>query len=127
MSSSSLEKSYEVPDGQVITNGSKGFHCPEMLFQPSFLGMGTETTFNFIMKYDVDIQKDFYTDMVLSGGTTVYSGISDRMQKVIIALEPNMMKIKIIFPPERKYSVWVRGSVLTSLSTFQQMWVSKQE
>lgn len=106
MSSSSLEKSYEVPDGQVITNGSKGFHCPEMLFQPSFLGMATETTFNFIMKYDVNIQKDFYTDMVLSGGTTVYSGITDRMQKVIIALEPDMMKIKIMSPPECKYSVW---------------------
>lgn len=58
----------------------------------------------------------------------MYSGITDRMQKEIIALEPNMMKIKIIFPPERKYSVWFRGSVLSSLSTFQHMWhVSKQE
>merc|ERR1712223_103164 len=37
------------------------------------------------------------------------------------------MKIKIIAPPERKYSVWIGGSILASLSTFQQMWISKQE
>merc|ERR1711963_714127 len=37
------------------------------------------------------------------------------------------IKIKIIAPPERKYSVWIGGSILASLSTFQQMWISKQE
>jgi actin-related protein len=54
----------------------------------------------------------------------MYPGISDRMQKEITALAPSSMKVKIIAPPERKYSVWIGGS---SLSTFQQMWISKQE
>jgi actin beta/gamma 1 len=36
-------------------------------------------------------------------------------------------QVKIVAPPERKYSVWIGGSILASLSTFQNLWCSKQE
>jgi len=130
-SSSSIEKSYELPDGQICTVGNERFRCPESMFRPSFLGMEVvgihEGSFNAIMKCDIDIRKDLYANTVLSGGTTMYPGIADRMQKEITSLAPSTMKIKIIAPPERKYSVWIGGSILASLSTFQEMWISKQE
>ena len=66
-------------------------------------------------------------NIALSGGSTMFPGIADRMQKEITAIAPNSMKVKIIAPPKRKYSVWIGGSVLASLSTFQSMWISKEE
>lgn len=130
-SNASLEKEYELPDGQIVKVEAERFQCPEALFKPSMLGLEMDgmhiTAFNSIKKTDIDIRKDLYHNIVMSGGSTMFAGIAARIQKEIENLAPASMKIKVIAPPERQYSVWIGGSILSSLSTFQQMWVSKSE
>merc|ERR1711988_342859 len=129
--SSANEKTYQLPDGGIIALGNERFRCPEVLFQPSFIGKEApgihNMVFNSIMKGDVDLRKELYNNIVLSGGTTMYPGMGERMTKELSALAPSTMKIKVVASAERKYSVWMGGSILASLSTFQQMWISKEE
>ncbi|EDL96048.1 rCG36483, partial [Rattus norvegicus] len=79
------------------------------------------------MKHDVDTFKDLYVNKVLSGGTTTYQSIADGLQKEITTLVPRRIRIKIIAPEEGNYLVWIGGSILASLFTFQHMWISMQE
>uniref|UniRef100_M1BVI0 Actin 2 n=1 Tax=Solanum tuberosum TaxID=4113 RepID=M1BVI0_SOLTU len=83
--------------------------------------------YNSIMRCDDDIRKYLFANIVLSGGSTMFPGITERMSKEITELAPSYTKIKVIAPPERKYSSCIRGSVLASLSTFPKMCIVKAE
>merc|ERR1712087_664980 len=88
--SSDKEKSYTLPDGNVITLGAERFRVPEVLFQPSLIGKEAsgihEQVFQSIMKCDLDIRKDLYSNVVLSGGNTMFKGIAERIVKELTAL-----------------------------------------
>lgn len=122
---------YELPDGNIIAVGSEAFRCAEVLFQPHLIGKEAngihETTYESIMKCDVDVRKELYKNVVLSGGTTMFTGITERMEKELKALVPPSMRVHVSAPQDRKYSVWLGGSILSSLSSFQSSWITALE
>lgn len=129
--SAEVEKQYTLPDGQVITVGSERFRCPEALFQPSLLGMEhqgvSELVYNAINKCDIDIRKDLYNNIIISGGTTMYPGFQERLEQDVRRLAPPTMKIKVSAPKDRGHSVFCGASILASLSRFKEMWISEEE
>ena len=131
--SSKLEKSYEMPDGKVIQVNSERFRVPEILFNPSLAGRELsangvhDAVYQTISKCDVDLRRDLYNNVVLSGGTTFFDGMGERMQKELTALVPSSIKVRVIAAPERKYMVWIGGGMLAQLSSFQDCWITKEE
>ncbi len=57
----------------------------------------------------------------------LFAGLDHRMMKDLTSLVPSGTKVKVIAAPERKYSVWIGGSILGSLTTFSEQWISRAE
>jgi len=125
------EVPYKLPDGNVIQIGTEKVRAPEVLFNPTLIGQEYvgmhQCLMNSITKCDMDIRRTMFTDIILAGGSTMFDGLGDRLLSEVRKLAPRDTKIKIWAPPQRTLSTWVGGSILASLATFKNMWVSRQE
>lgn len=127
----SKKKEYELPDGKKIKLGDLIIRTPEILFDPTIIGMDIpslpQLVYNTIQSTEIDLRKDLYENITLSGGTTMFPGLQERLSNELGKLVSQNMKVKVIAPPERKFGVWIGGSVLSSLATFQSSWISQEE
>ncbi|PSK33798.1 hypothetical protein C7M61_005142 [Candidozyma pseudohaemuli] len=143
-----LFSSYKLPDGHTLQLGLEQFRAPEILFNPQLIGDELpgidELLAVSIAKTDLDLRPTLYQNIILSGGTTLLRNFGDRLLQELKASQSSQsnasiwannrnvakdtkMKIKIYAPPERKYTTWIGGSILASLSTFRKMWVTQEE
>ena len=131
-----LEEKVKLPDGEELTLETERLKCPEALFRPNFLNLPESNIKGLhdeccasIQQIDVEIRKDLYSNIILSGGNTMFEGLPERLTKEIQKLTPSAAsnKVKVIALPERKYATWIGASILSSLSNFQCMWITRAE
>ncbi|KAJ4713353.1 Actin-related protein [Melia azedarach] len=136
---------YELPDGQTIEIGADRFKIPDVLFNPSLVqtipgmeNMAENTPFRglpqmvieSINKCDVDIRRELFSSILLAGGTASMQQLKERLEKDLLEESPQAARVKVVSSgnaTERRFSVWIGGSILASLGSFQQMWFSKSE
>ena len=78
------EKNYELPDGRKILIGNERFRCAEILFKPNLarhsdIGGVHKYCYDSVMKCDLDVRKDLFGNIILSGGSTLFEGLAERM------------------------------------------------
>jgi len=74
-------------------------------------------------------QKDLYGNVIVTGGNTLFPMFKERLEKELVDAV-SLVKVKVIMPiptTERRFNVWIGGSILASLGSFQQMWISKKQ
>ncbi|VCX42065.1 unnamed protein product [Gulo gulo] len=130
-SSPSYARKYQLPDGQEITLGPEKFLCPEGLFQADLMGRNSlgihMKAFRSVTSCSPALWKILFGHMVLSGGTGCCPGLRFRLQREIAALVSPTINVKVSSCPSSIHSAWRGGSLLCSLSTFKDMWVTSQE
>eukprot|EP00800_Vazella_pourtalesii_P021217 TRINITY_DN7771_c0_g1_i1.p1 TRINITY_DN7771_c0_g1~~TRINITY_DN7771_c0_g1_i1.p1 ORF type:complete len:311 (+),score=69.17 TRINITY_DN7771_c0_g1_i1:25-933(+) len=127
---SEKEMEYELPDGNTIRLKDERFSTPEVLFKPSLDGFEDLGLHDMILKSiqrcDSEHKKQLYGNIILAGRTTLFSGYADRIKKEIGPYQ-GMYPCKVIAPPERAFLPWIGGSILSSISSFQDSWITKDE
>lgn len=143
-----VECQYELPDGQIIVLGKERYEVPEFLLHPKNFGGSVvkneqhaaaaakvvakglhSMLHDAVQLCDADLRREMLTNIILCGGGSLTSGMIERLHAEVTRLVPSTFKVRFttVTKIERQFSVFIGGSILASLGSFQQMWVSKRE
>lgn len=125
-------KSFELPDGKII-QVSKAIRTgsPEILFgdgdpnNPSVQKICNEA----ITTCDLDFRQDLVRSLVVAGGTSMLPGLASRLKSELASTLPSELarQVEVCVDSQRRHAAWIGGSMFASLSTFDQVAITKQE
>mmetsp|Transcript_58851 Transcript_58851/g.93586 ORF Transcript_58851/g.93586 Transcript_58851/m.93586 type:complete len:247 (-) Transcript_58851:239-979(-) len=129
-----LVQCYQLPDQHCINVNRERFESTEIMFNPKLIGLEHRgihhSVSDAVNKCDDSIHEDLWQNVVLSGGNTMFDGLQTRLQNELRGLMNKAggdYNVKVIAKPNRDHSVWIGASLLASLSTFDEMWVQRDE
>ncbi|GIX63458.1 actin, putative [Babesia caballi] len=123
---------YTLPDGSSISLGNASFQCPEMLLSPEVAGRNApkmvDVVYHAIRNCEPDMHRALFSNIVLTGGSSLFSGLTERCEKDLRAAVNDNAPVKLAGTiKNRELTVWIGGSIVASLPSFQQMWVTKAD
>lgn len=126
-----MNTNFKLPDGNMLTLSKSRFRAPEILFQPQIIASEEpslpEMCLQSILSVDVELRPRLMSSITLSGGTTMFRGFGDRFLQELQISTCKKSNIRILAPPERKYTAWIGGSMLAGLTTFRKMLATKSD
>ena len=122
---------YELPDSEKININKEQIEAPEIMFQPQMIGRPEfgvgELIYKSYFSIDTEIRNSLFENIVLVGGNTLFNNFPERLCNNIKSFGGNSVDFKVHAPAERKYTPWIGGSILSCLTPFEGMWVTKKE
>ena len=122
---------YYLPDGNNLKIEDEKVLAPEILFNPSLIGMEylslQQMVVTAVNKVDIDLRTKLYNSVLLSGGNTLLRGLPEKLHNEIKKIAPKKLKIKLQIPKNRQYSCWIGGNVISTLEIFKKMWITKSD
>ena len=144
--------SYELPDGTRIDLAQQAgvdlCRMPQLLLSddlPSFIQTqpsdATDYASNMLPLHklvhrslsqilDADLRKELASNIILTGSASLFPGLDKSLSLELGKVLPVSYKHKVISSKnnvENRYGAWIGGSILSSLGSFQQLWLSKEE
>ena len=125
-------KEWELPDKRKIKIGKERFQSTEVLFEPKKFGyeyLNFRELFKKTVKsIDADLREIMLANIIFNGGTTLIKGFKNRVnQEIEESGKDYEYKKKIHTYPEAQFMAWIGGSILSSLSNFENLWITKAE
>ena len=124
-----IEQKYILPDSKELTLGNELFEVNEILFSPGEnpeLKSVTNMVVDSLNLCDDDVKKEINESVCLIGGTTLMKNFSERL-RLELSDNKDFGMYNMAPAPERQFSAWIGGSIMSSLDNFQYLWVSKEE
>lgn len=126
-----INKKYILPDDSEINIGKERFLAPEILFNPSlkeyeYPGLAEILT-DSINQTNVDLKKQLYNTILLSGGNMKMKGMKERIHKEIKKLAPQNIKVRLHTPSNPENCAWIGANIISSLDKCKDMWIQQKE
>jgi len=132
--SSAEEQVLRLPDGNMVVVGEEAYTAPELMFQPNLIKKKCaglhDLVWESVMRCDEKYRNRLLSNIVLAGGNTLMPNLDKRLQKELTKkLPPSMynVNIRVHALKNRENFTWSGGAHLTSLESFQRLWLTKHD